>query len=103
MAASTGMKSLKHFCKAINAVYADEALRNPNAADINRLLDEKWPPDFLDASAVLTACTGNGKTVPVLGRGCSRREKKNFQLLFLKQLPITELISGITILAPRER
>lgn len=40
MAASTGMESLKRFCNAVIAVYSDDALRQPNVDDINRLLDE---------------------------------------------------------------
>ena len=40
LAESTGMEALKRSCKATNAVYANKALRHPNVADMNRLLDE---------------------------------------------------------------
>lgn len=40
MAASNGMDAMKRFYNAIIAVYSEEALRPPNAADLNRLLDE---------------------------------------------------------------
>jgi Plant transposon protein len=40
LAESTAMECMKRFCNAMIAVYADDALRSPNAADINRLLDE---------------------------------------------------------------
>jgi hypothetical protein len=47
MAASTGLKTLKHFCKAIDAIYGEEALRTPTKEDLDRLLDEgfaqNWP------------------------------------------------------------
>ena len=40
MAVSTGLKAMKRFCTAVNAVYSADALRHPNLEDINRLLDE---------------------------------------------------------------
>ncbi|XP_012853652.1 PREDICTED: uncharacterized protein LOC105973177 [Erythranthe guttata] len=38
IAASTSSDTLKHFCRAVNAVYGEEYLRRPNNADMVRLL-----------------------------------------------------------------
>ena len=47
MATSTGLKTMRAFCEAIDAVFGDQALRSPTKEDINRLLDEGlaagWP------------------------------------------------------------
>ena len=46
LAESTGMESLMRFCNAVTAGYSADALRQPNAADINQLLDEGYVAGF---------------------------------------------------------
>ena len=40
MGASTGLESMKRFCKAVNKIFSSIALRHPTIDDTNRLLDE---------------------------------------------------------------
>ena len=85
MAASTGMKSLKHFCKAINAVYADEALRNPNAADINRLLDEGMAAGFPGCIGSIECMHWQWKNCPSAWKGMFQGKEK-FPTLVLEAI-----------------
>jgi hypothetical protein len=43
---STAAKSLKHFCKAVIAIFGEEYLRSPNEDDVKRLFEENAERGF---------------------------------------------------------
>ncbi|KAI2513460.1 Plant transposon protein [Fragilaria crotonensis] len=73
MAASTGMDAMKHFCNAIIAVYSEDALRPPNVADLNRLLDEGNKAGFPGCIGMIDCMHRHRNTADVHGKECSSR------------------------------
>jgi Plant transposon protein len=69
MAASTGMDAMKRFCNAIIAVYSEDALRPPNAADLNRLLDEGNEAGFPGCIGSIDCMHWHWKNCPSSWRG----------------------------------
>ena len=72
MSETTGMECLKRYCNAISAVYADEALRSPTVADINRLLDEGRAAGF-------PGCIGSIDCMHWQWKNCPSAWKGTFQ------------------------
>ena len=73
MVASTGIESLKRCCNAVTAVYLEDALRQPNVDDINRLLDE-------DNAAGFPGCIGSIDCIILL---VMVEETRRFQITFI--------------------
>ena len=71
MSESICLLSMYSLCKAVVAVFGPEFLREPNAADIERLLTINAERGFRHAWALIV-CIGSGRTVHLLDRGSTR-------------------------------
>ena len=72
MSESTCLLSLYSFCTAVVEVFCPEYLREPNAADTERLLAINAERRFPGMHGSIDCCTGSGRTVHLLGRGSTR-------------------------------
>jgi Plant transposon protein len=77
MAESTGMECLKRYSKAINTIYADEALRVPNIADMNRLLDEGRAAGFPGCIGSIDCMHWEWKNCPSAWKGTFQGKEKS--------------------------
>jgi Plant transposon protein len=76
MGESTGMECMKRFCRSINSVYADVALRAPNVADMNRLLDEGEAAGFPGCIGSLDCTHWQWKNCPSAWKGTFQGKEK---------------------------
>ncbi|KAK1645321.1 hypothetical protein QYE76_063126 [Lolium multiflorum] len=76
MAESTALDCFYRFCRAVIAVFGDYYLRSPTVEDTERILATNEARGFPGCLEALTACIGNGRTVRLRGRECTRVTKK---------------------------
>jgi hypothetical protein len=76
MAESTAFDCFYQFCMAVIAVFGDIYLISPTVQDTAQILAFKKLEDFRGCLETLTACIGNGRTVRLCGRECTRVTKK---------------------------
>jgi hypothetical protein len=76
IAESIAIDCLYKFCRAIIAVFGDLYLRSPTAQDTEQILAINAARGFPGCLEASTACIGNGRTVCLPGRKCTRVTKK---------------------------
>ena len=72
MGESTCLESMYKFCEAVVAVFGEEYLREPTVEDTKRMLSINESRGFLGMLGSMIACTGSGRTAPLLGKGSTR-------------------------------
>jgi hypothetical protein len=76
MAKPTTMECMSRFCRAVVSVFGSDYLRTPNEEDTARICPRMQRVDFLGCLVASIACIGNGRTVCLFGKVCTKVTKE---------------------------